>query len=321
MKIFHDLPNYSQADNKIIATIGSFDGVHKGHREILNQVIAEARKSNGSALLITFWPHPKLVLYPDDNNLRLINTMDEKQELLENAGIDILLKIPFSKEFAALSKHEFINILVQKIGINKLIIGYDHRFGRNREGSYKDLVKAASDYDFEVKEIPGQMVKNVTVSSTSIREALYAGNIKLANSYLGYPFFITGKVVEGSKMGRQLTFPTANLHIPEKYKLIPAHGVYAAYAGYEGKLYPAMANIGVRPTFDEKTTTIETHLFDFNGDMYGKQVRLFLMDKMRPEMRFSGSEELQKQLNRDRELAQKILSEIPRPKDNLIKSL
>ena len=227
MKVYHNIEAFNIEKSSVI-TIGTFDGVHNGHQVIISQLKNAARKINGESVVLTFFPHPRMVLYPDDHELRLINTIDERINLLEKAGIDHLIIHPFSKDFSQLGSTEFVrDILVNKLKVNTLIIGYDHHFGRHREGSYKHLQELAPLYNFVVEEIPAQSIQKVNISSTKIRTSLLNGEIQAANKFLGYPYFINGKVIEGNKMGREIGFPTANIKVDEWYKLIPAKGVYA----------------------------------------------------------------------------------------------
>ncbi len=311
MKIFKSLSDYNRPDVPVVLTTGTFDGVHKGHRVILNRLNQAALESGGESLLITFWPHPRLVLNPGQEDLRLLNTMSEKQELLQEARLNNLLMLPFSKEFAALDKNTFIEeILVNTIGVSRMVVGYDHRFGKNREGSFNDLVDASEKYGFEVEEIPSQEVENSTVSSTRIRKALMEGDVAKAAKYLGYHYFISGKVVTGKKIGKKMGFPTANIEVAEKYKLIPANGVYAARIQHRGQIYGGMVNIGVRPTFEGKTQSIEAHLFDFDSDIYEEPIRIHLAGRIRDEIQFSGKQTLQEQLGKDETSARNILKQV-----------
>ncbi len=310
MRIFHHINDFIGCNNPVV-TLGTFDGLHYGHLQIIEKLKKAAKEINGETVVITFSPHPRLVLFPDDNDLKLLSDQDEKIKLFENTGIDYLIMHPFTKEFSRLSTVEFVrDLLVNKLGTKKLIIGYDHRFGRNREGSLEQLKEFESVYGFEVLEIPKQEVDHIAVSSTKIRNALLAGEIKTANSFLGYPYHLTGTVIRGSKLGREIGFPTANLKIEDKHKLIPANGVYAIKAEIGGNVYTGMMNIGVRPTVDGKTLAIEAHLFNFSKDIYDKKISVYFIDKLREEQKFDSIDKLRKQLLEDREFALEILDQI-----------
>ena len=279
--------------------------------QIIEKLKKAAKEINGETVVITFNPHPRLVLFPDDNELKLLSDKEEKIKLFENTGIDYLIIHPFTKEFSRLSTVEFVrDLLVNKLGTRKLIIGYDHRFGRNREGSLEQLKEFETAYGFEVLEIPKQEVDHIAVSSTKIRNALLSGEIKTANSFLGYPYRLTGTVIRGSKLGREIGFPTANLKIDDKNKLIPSNGVYAIKADIDGKTYSGMMNIGLRPTVDGKNLAIEAHLFNFGKDIYDKKISICFFDKLREEKKFESIEKLRKQLLEDREYALEILDQL-----------
>ncbi len=307
MKIYQGIHNFDKLDYAVV-TSGTFDGVHKGHQKILKKLVEVARKERGESVLITFWPHPRMVLNNDPGFLKLINTMDEKQEILRKTGVDHLIMIPFTREFARTSSGEFIrNILIGAIGTRKLIIGYNHRFGKNREGSFESLKENASLYGFEVEEIPKHEIDHVSISSTKIRQALNKGAVDVAAIYLGRPFSLTGIIVHGDHMGRKIGFPTANIHIEEMYKLIPADGVYAAYVLLDGKRYKGMVNIGYRPTVRGKNKRIEVHILDFNKTIYDKKVTVLFAERIREEKSFKNIEALSDQLGRDRQTTLKLL--------------
>ncbi len=307
MKIYEGLSEFPEVTNPVV-TSGTFDGVHLGHQKILSRIREIARETNGETVLITFWPHPRLVLFPNEHQLRLLSTFEEKATLLRNFGIDHLLTIPFTKEFSELSSQEFIQtVLVDRIKTRKLVIGYDHRFGKNREGSFEYLKANHKSFGFELEEISRQDVKEIGVSSTKIRKALESGDIPTANNYLGRPYELNGLVIKGQQIGRSIGFPTANVHIPNDYKLIPKDGVYAIEALVNGSLYKAMLNIGNRPTVDGSKKTVEAHLFDFQGDLYDKQITVYLKAFLREERKFSGLEELKDQLKLDQQHAKKLL--------------
>jgi riboflavin kinase/FMN adenylyltransferase len=307
MKIYEGLSNLPKIPNPVV-TSGTFDGVHLGHQKILIQIKESARQLKGETILITFWPHPRLVLYPDQHNLRLLSTFEEKTKLLEQFGVDHLITIPFTHEFSQMSSREFIEkVLVQKIKTKKLIIGYDHRFGKNREGSFEYLQTNSAEFGFEMEEISRQEVDDIGVSSTKIRKALEEGDLETATGYLGRPYELTGIVVRGKQIGRSIGFPTANIQIQTDYKLIPKEGVYAVEAEIDNISYRAMLNIGMRPTVDGNQQTIEANLFDFEGDLYGKQLTIKLKHFLREEQKFENIEALKAQLICDQELAKSLL--------------
>lgn len=308
MRVIDHLADFEKTSQSVV-TIGTFDGVHVGHQTILKQVVEEAKKVNGVSVLITFWPHPRFVLSKDPSALKLLSTFDEKVKLVEELGVDYLLKIPFTPEFSNLSASEFVErVLIEKVGTKKLFIGYDHHFGNNREGNIEFLKTHASDYDFEVHEISRQDIDDIGVSSTKIRKALEAGEIPHANSLLGRNYSMCGRVIHGDKKGRQMGFPTANIEIEESYKLLPSDGAYAAYARLEGQVFPAMLNIGFKPTVEGRDKTIEAHLFNFEGDIYDQQMTIEFVELLRKEVKFSSLGELQRQLEQDKLNALKILS-------------
>lgn len=292
-----------------VVTSGTFDGVHIGHQKILTRIKEIAENAHGETVLITFWPHPRMVLSPDNHQLKLLSSFEEKAALLEKFGVDHLVKIPFTPEFSKLSSTEFVEkYLVDKIKTKKLVIGYNHRFGRNREGSFEYLAKNAKVYGFEVEEIPKQDLDDVAVSSTIIRKALAEGDISHANLYLGRPYELEGMVVKGNQLGRQIGFPTANLKVYEPSKLIPADGAYAVYANYRGKPSQGMMNIGYRPTVNGKERTIEINIFDFDRDIYDHTLKIQLIDLIRQERKFEDLHELKKQLSDDKKKALQILN-------------
>ncbi len=307
MKVYEGIAGFVPKGNAIV-TSGTFDGVHIGHQKILNTLQDIAAATGGETVLITYWPHPRLVLNPEAH-IKLLTTFDEKTRVLEGFGLDHLIKIPFTKEFARTSSLDFIrNILVKGIGTHTLVIGYDHRFGHNREGNFESLKANAANYGFRVEEIPRQDVDNVGVSSTKIRKALWQGDIRTANAFLGWEYCLNGTVVPGAQRGRQIGFPTANIKINDPLKLIPADGVYAVRVILDNKLYQGMLNIGNRPTVDGAQHAIEVHILDFEGNLYDHPIRIKMVERIRPEKRFADMNELREQLVKDRQLAQKILS-------------
>lgn len=293
-----------------VVTSGTFDGVHFGHQKILDRLRVVANEIGGETVLITYWPHPRLVLNPHNNDLRLLSTFPEKANLLEKYGVDHLVKIPFTKEFSQLTCEEYIRIILHdRIQTKKMIIGYDHRFGKNREGDFDDLVKMSSKYHYEVEEIPRQDVDEIGVSSTKIRNALAEGKVRIANQYLNRPYSISGTVVKGQQMGRTLGFPTANVHIKEPYKLIPADGIYAVKVCNKYKKMNGMLNIGHRPTVGGQHKTIEVHIFDFDDDIYNSEISIEFIEHVRSEVKFDQLEELKTQLRQDEVDVRRILEE------------
>jgi riboflavin kinase / FMN adenylyltransferase len=306
VKVYYNLEEIDQLRNPVVTT-GTFDGVHVGHQTIIKRLKEIAAKEQGETVLLTFFPHPRMVLYPEDDSLKLINTQEEKIELLEKYGIDHLIVLPFTKEFSRLSSIEYVrNILVNKLKTKKLVIGYNHQFGRNREGSFEHLKEFAPVYGFEVEEIPAQDVDHVSVSSTKIRKALSEGDIQTANLYLGHKYSIRGTVVKGRCLGREMGYPTANLVIEESYKLIPGLGVYAVDVHYNDKFYKGMLSIGTNPTVGNNSVSIEVNIFDFNQDIYGEKLIIDFKEKMREEVKFENLDQLKSQLNLDKEKALNI---------------
>ncbi|MEM8894878.1 MAG: bifunctional riboflavin kinase/FAD synthetase [Bacteroidota bacterium] len=291
-----------------VVTIGTFDGVHYGHQKILKRVTSLAEKLDGESVVVTFWPHPRFILKPDDDKLKLLSSFEEKAQLMGDAGIDYIVKIPFTTEFSRLTSEEFTQkVLVDKLNTRRLVIGYDHRFGKNREGGF-DYLKANEDrFGFQVEEIPKQEIDDVSVSSTKIRNALLSGDLATASNYLGRDYTLSGKVVPGNKLGRTLGFPTANINVAENYKLIPADGVYAIRAVVNRNHIKGMMNIGVRPTVDGTKRKIEAHLFDFNQDIYGVSMDISLVGLIRPEVKFDSTDALRSQLEIDRTTALGLL--------------
>ena len=309
MKIYEGLEQFSRLQ-KAVVTSGTFDGVHIGHQKILAKLTDLARKTGGETVVITFWPHPRMVLHADSKDLKLLSTFEEKAEQLSHFGIDHLLKIAFTKEFSQLSSMEFIQkILIEAIGTSHLVIGYDHRFGKNREGSFDHLLANKDRYGFEVEEISRQDIDNVGVSSTRIRNALAEGQVEIAAEYLGRPYSLTGTVVEGDKIGRKLGFPTANLHIPQSYKLIPSDGVYAVTVKLEGSIFKGMLNIGQRPTVGGQNRTVEVHVFDLDENLYSKELTISLIRQIRTELKFESLDRLKNQLQQDKQSALAILDQ------------
>jgi len=307
MKIYPHIKDFVKIDHAIV-TIGTFDGVHLGHQKIINRLREIADETGGETVILTFFPHPRMILHPEDVNIKMITTMDERAELLEKHKIDHLIITPFTRDFSNLSPEEYISqVLVEQVGIKKIIIGYDHRFGKNREGGLKELQRLGPVYNFEVEEISEQDVNDVAVSSTKIRAALSEGDIETANEFLGYPFGITGKVVRGDEIGRQLGFPTANLFVEQTYKIIPADGIYAVHVLVDEKEYLGMCYIGSRPTINGMTRNIEVNIFDFDQDIYDKNIRLNFLHFIRGDTKFNNLEELKIQIGKDKEAVLEVL--------------
>ena len=299
MKVFNSISSYVSQKQSII-TIGTFDGVHIGHQEIIEKIIEDAKKSDCESLILTFFPHPRMVL-AHESGVKLLNTINEKIELLEKIGLSDLIIHPFDEIFSQLSAEEFVaKILVEKLKIKKIILGHDHRFGKDRSASIDDLIIFGKKYNFEVEQISAQEIDQVAISSTKIRTALLEGNVSLANQYLGYQYFFSGKVVKGKQLGRTIGFPTANIQIDEEYKLIPKNGVYIVKSSIDEKIHFGMMNIGTRPTVDGKNLTIEVYFFDFERDIYDTSVTVTILDRIRDEKKFDSFEDLKEQLKKDR---------------------
>lgn len=301
------ISNYDK-EHPTAITIGTFDGVHIGHRKILERLINNAQVLELKSTVLTFFPHPRMVLQKDVS-IQLLNTIDEKIKILEEIGIDYLIVHPFTKKFSRLSATQFVrDILVNELKTKKIIIGYDHRFGRNRNANIKDLMAFGNTLEFEVEEISAQEIDDVSVSSTKIRRALEEGDIQTANLYLGYKYMLTGTVVRGKGLGRRLSFPTANLSIPEEYKLIPKNGVYVVSSVMDNETIFGMMNIGFNPTVEGKSKSIEINFFDFDQDLYGKKIQIDIIDRIRDEQKFDSVDALKVQLKKDRETSLSILS-------------
>ena len=307
MKIYHQLADFHPPQYSVV-TSGTFDGVHLGHQKILGRLKELAARKQGETVLLTYWPHPRLILQPEDNSLRLLTTLTEKVKLLEELGVDHLIILPFTKELSQMSSEEFIReILVEKVQTKTLVIGYDHKFGKNREGSFEYLKSHSHLFGFDMEEISRQDVDDLAVSSTKIRTALAQGDISTASKYLGRPYFLSGQVVKGQQIGRSIGFPTANIQVVDKYKLLPRDGAYAVYAEVGAIRYKAILNIGDRPTVDGKKKTIEAHLIDFDGDVYGQELSIHFQEFLREEEKFENLDALKNQLVIDRERAIFIL--------------
>lgn len=322
MKIYQNLSDFKKLDNAIV-TIGTFDGVHYGHQKIIKQLVEKAKSENGESVILTFFPHPRMIIEPENQDLKMISTINEKAEILENLGVDHLIITPFTRDFSNQMPDDYIkNILVDQIGIKHIIIGYDHRFGKDRCGNLSVLKVAGLQYGFSVKEIMEQDIHDVTVSSTKIREALLAGDVGLAADYLGYPFSVFGRVIKGDKIGRTIGFPTANIFVEETYKLIPSDGIYAVTVEMKTEVrsqepevntlqpstlnltpstYKGMAYIGQRPTINGMTRNIEVNIFDFNQEIYGQDIKMNFLKFLRYDVKFTGLETLKIQLQKDKE--------------------
>ncbi len=289
-------------------TIGTFDGVHLGHQKVLSNLVSNAKKSGASSVLLTFFPHPRIVLYKN-SDIKLINTIDERIKLLEKTGLEILVIQEFTKDFAEKTALDFVkNVLVNNLEISNLIIGYDHRFGKNREGNFEQLTEYGELFGFEVTKISQQEIDNIAISSTKIRKAIELGNIEEANRYLGYYFMLNGKVVEGKNLGEKIGFPTANLSVKETYKLLPKTGSYIVKAEIERETVYGMMNIGFNPTVKGKKQTIEIHFFDFNKDLYGKNIQIDVLKFLRDEQKFDSVSALKNQLKIDKQNSLKIIN-------------
>ncbi len=307
MNIYQNIDDFKGAGFGII-TVGTFDGLHIGHQKIIRRMVELAEEHNGETVVVTFFPHPRLVLDEASHNLKFVTTENKKYELLETLGIDHLIIHPFTKEFAITPAEVFIrDFLVDKLHVKLLVVGYDHHFGRNREGNFDHLFKQGIHYGFTVEEIEAQYVDDIPVSSTQVRNALAEGNLRLANRMLGYEYSITGKVVEGNKIGRSIGYPTANIEVEDKYKLIAKEGVYACKVEIDEKLFKGMGNIGTRPTVARHDFTTEVHVFDFDKDIYGKTITIYFIDRIRDERKFENMDKLKEQLGKDKLTVKKIL--------------
>ncbi|WP_127140836.1 bifunctional riboflavin kinase/FAD synthetase [Flagellimonas marinaquae] len=308
METIQNISHFKEVPHQTVVTIGTFDGVHLGHRKILERITNNAKNTGLKSTVLTFFPHPRMVLQKDVD-IKLLNTLEEKKQILESLGLDYLIIHPFTKQFSRLSAIDFVrDILVNNIKAKRIIIGYDHRFGRNRNANIKDLISFGNTFDFEVEEIPAQEIEDVSVSSTKIRKALLDGDVETANSYLSYAYMLTGIVKKGRGLGRDFGFPTANLHIPEEYKLIPKNGAYVVKSHLEGKDYFGMMNIGFNPTVDGSKKSIEVNFFEFDGNLYEKKIQVELLHRIRDEHKFNSIEELKEQLKKDKNHSLDLIS-------------
>ncbi len=311
LKIFHSINDFSST-KKTILTLGTFDGVHIGHKKILKKLTQSrsvgTENQKYESLVLTFFPHPRMVLQ-EHSDIKLLNTIDEKIDLLEKIGIENLVIHPFDEAFSRLTAEEFVsNILVNRFHIQKIVIGHDHRFGRNRTANIDDLIAYGKEYGFEVEQISVQEINDISVSSTKIRNALLEGDMALANDYLGYNYFLTGSIIQGKQLGRTIGFPTANLKIEENYKLIPQNGVYIVKSIIDGQSVFGMMNIGFNPTVNGQKQSIEIHYFDFNADLYNQKISVSILQRIRSEQKFESVDLLKEQLEKDKKTALAFLN-------------
>lgn len=301
MRIYHHISELSHVTNSIV-TIGTFDGVHLGHQKIIKRLVELKQKQGGEIVLFTFTPHPRKVLFPEQSDLKLITTTEEKCELLKQFGVDHVLVFPFTKQFSQMNAQNYISDIIAKgLKTKTLVIGYDHRFGSNREGNIETLKQCASALHFEVEEIPAQEINELNISSTRIRKAIDEGDIKTANEFLGYPFFVTGTVIKGKQLGRTIGYPTANVFVEDSDKLIPKIGVYAVSVVINRTTYKGMLNVGTNPTTDtDNKIKIEVNIFDFDKDIYGESIKLEFVKWIRNEEKFANLEELKYALANDK---------------------
>lgn len=302
MNIFHSINDF-KSNKKTILTLGTFDGVHVGHKKILERVTQNTENGKYESLVLTFFPHPRMVLH-GQSEVKLLNTIDEKINLLEKAGIQNLVIHPFDEKFSKLTAEEFVKtVLVDRFQIQKIIIGHDHRFGKNRTADINDLIAFGQQYNFEVEQISVQEIDAVSISSTKIRNALMEGNMALANDYLGYDYFLTGTIAKGKQLGRTIGFPTANLKIKENYKLIPQNGAYVVKSIIDQKTVYGMMNIGYNPTVAGENLSIEIHYFNFDQDIYDQKITVSILERLRPEQKFGSVDLLKEQLKKDQKTA------------------
>jgi len=306
MNVFHSISDYKNTESSVV-TIGTFDGVHIGHKAIISQLLTASEKEGLTSIILTFFPHPRMVIQ-EETSIKLINTISEREELLQQTELENLIIHPFTKEFSRLTALEFVrDILVNQLHIKKLIIGYDHRFGRNREATIEDLFEFGKTYGFEVEEIKVQQFGGVPISSTKIRNIILEGDITTANNYLGQPFTLSGKIVSGRGIGKTITFPTANLQVEENYKIIPKKGVYLTQSEIEGKEIYGLTNIGTNPTVGGKHQTIETYFLDYKEDLYHKTIQLKFITRIRDEKVFKNTEELKLAIKEDEVFARDFI--------------
>ena len=307
MKVINGIDNYSSKKKSII-TIGTFDGIHVGHEKVIRTLVKESLSKNLLANILTFFPHPRMVLNKD-SEIKLIDTIKEKEKKLKNLGVNTLIIHPFTKEFSRMSSIEFTrDILIKKLNVYKIILGYDHRFGKNRESSVEDLIQLGIAYNFKVEVIDAKKINSINISSTKIRKAIQTGDVDKANLYLGNYFEINGNVVKGKGIGKKIGFPTANIIIKENYKLIPNKGVYLIKAKIKNRSYYGMMNIGNRPTLNGKNETLEVNIFNFNENIYGKSLSIFFLNKIRNEIKFDSIEKLSNQLQKDKDYCKVLIN-------------
>ncbi|AEA44079.1 bifunctional riboflavin kinase/FAD synthetase [Fluviicola taffensis] len=311
MRVVRQL-NSEEKFNRPILTLGTYDGVHLGHQEIIRSLVEKARTENKESVLFTFDPHPRKVLYPESYSVKLIDTVDEKLEKLKELGLDTVILFPFTKEFSRLSAMEFVrDVLVNQIGVSEMHIGHDHHFGKNREGSFQELQELGELYDFSVFQLPAIFLEETAISSTKIRNAILDGNVEYANQLLGSSFVLQGKVVKGQQIGRTIGFPTANIDLDNTEKIVPKNGVYAAQVHIGSKSYHAVMNIGTRPTIaNNGSVTIEVYLFDFNEDIYDQFIKVEVKQRIRDEQRFENIEDLKNQIQLDEISARNYFSSL-----------
>jgi riboflavin kinase/FMN adenylyltransferase len=306
LNIFYSIKHFS-SKTKTIVTIGTFDGVHIGHKFVLKKVNELAEKNNYKSTVLTFFPHPRMVLQ-QDSSIKLLNTIEEKEILLSQLGIDNLIIHPFDLDFSRLSAEDFVKgVLIDKLNVGVIIIGHDHRFGRNRTADINDLIEFGKEYDFEVQEISAKEIEDIAISSTKIRTALSEGNISKANKYLGYNYFLSGKVVHGRQVGRTIGFPTANIEVFENYKLIPKNGVYIVSSTINKNNYFGMMNIGINPTVDGLEQKIEVHFFDFNKNLYEQEIKIEIHSRIRDEKKYNSLDDLKNQLKNDEIISREFM--------------
>jgi len=302
LKIFNSINDFKPT-KKTIVTIGTFDGVHIGHQKIIEKLIQNAVDYNCESLILTFFPHPRMVLQ-EGSEIKLLNTIEERADLIQKTGLSNLIIHPFNKEFSRLTAEEFVKtILVDALNIQKIIIGYDHRFGRNRSANIDDLIVYGKQYNFEVEQISAKEIDDVSISSTKIRNAILNGHMALANEYLGYTYVLNGTVIKGKQLGRTIGFPTANLKIEEEYKLIPKNGVYIVKSTINKKTVFGILNIGTNPTVNGEKLSIEVHFIDFDGDLYHSKIEISVLESIREEQKFDSIELLKNQIQEDKEAA------------------
>lgn len=301
MRLYNNISEIVDLKNTIL-TIGTFDGVHLGHQKIIKKLVELKKKYGGETLLFTFDPHPRKILFPEQHDLKLITTTQEKCDLLNQFGIDNVLVFPFDLAFSKMSADAYVSeIIAKKLNTKIIVIGYDHRFGSNREGGINSLKQVSSEYNFDIEEISAEEINQLNISSTRIRKAIEIGNIEEANNYLGYSFFITGEVVKGKQLGRTIGYPTANINIKDLDKIRPKNGVYAVNVIIENTTYKGMLNIGYNPTIDNsELQKIEVHIFNFNNDIYGQVIKIEFIKHLRNELKFNNLDELKKQLANDK---------------------